>query len=469
MMELTPDLDANKPMPLYMQLYDYIKNKILQGHIRKGTTLPSIRVLSKHLGISRNTVESAYGQLIAEGYVESKPRVGLIVKELDEELQPNLRQLKTYEIIANEQYVDKPKYDFRYGNIDTANFPMKVWRKCMNEALDAELEQILWYGERQGDIELRQQIAHYLFQARGIHCSYKQIVINSGIHQMTGLLCQLFSQQKDIIAMENPSYDGIRSVFMNHHYQIIPISLKEDGLNVDELEKSNANMVYVTPSHQLPLGMVLPIGKRQKLLRWAAKKNAFIIEDDYDSEFRYENKPIPALKALDTQDRVIYLGTFSKVLTPAIRVSYMVLPHQLVEVFQKKFHNYNQPVATMIQKALAIFMKQGHLERHIRKMRNIYAKKQQTLITAIRENFGDSATIIGEKAGLHLLIQLNNDYDVDDLVKKAENAGIKVYSAAKYWFGDVSSPPPYILLGFGGMSEFDIMEGIRLLKKVWGI
>jgi GntR family transcriptional regulator / MocR family aminotransferase len=466
MIELTPDLDANKPAPLYMQLYEYIKNKILQGHIQKGTALPSIRVLSKHLGISRNTIEAAYGQLIAEGYIESKPRVGFIVKELDEELQPKWMSPKIIHT-SIQQNIEKPQYDFRYGHIDTSHFPMKVWRKCMNEALDAELEQILWYGERKGDIELRQQIADYLFQARGIYCSYEQIVIGSGIHQMTGLLCQLFSQQTDIVAMENPSYDGIRSVFTNHHYQIIPISLEEDGLNLKELEESNANIVYVTPSHQLPLGMVLPIGKRQKLLKWAAKMNAFIIEDDYDSEFRYESKPIPALKALDTEDRVIYLGTFSKVLTPAIRVSYMVLPHQLLEAFQKKFHNYNQPVATMIQKSLALFMKQGHLERHIRKMRNIYARKQQTLITAIRENFGNRATIIGEKAGLHLLIQLKNLSNVDELVTKAERAGIKVYSAAKYWFDKSSPPPSYILLGFGGMSENDIIEGVRLLKKVW--
>jgi GntR family transcriptional regulator / MocR family aminotransferase len=466
MIELTPDLDANKPVPLYMQLYEYIKNKILQGHIQKDAALPSIRVLSKHLGISRNTVETAYGQLIAEGYVESKPRVGFIVKELDEELQPNWVPPKIIHT-SIEQNIEKPPYDFRYGNIDTSHFPMKVWRKCMNEALDGELEQILWYGERKGDTGLRKQIADYLFQARGIHCSHEQIIIGSGIHQITGLLCQLFSQKTDTVAMENPSYDGIRTVFANHHYRILPISLEEDGLSLEELEKSDTNIVYVTPSHQLPLGMVLPIGKRQKLLKWTEKTNAFIIEDDYDSEFRYESKPIPALKALDTEDRVIYLGTFSKVLTPAIRVSYMVLPHCLLEVFQKKFYNYNQPVSTIIQKTLYLFMKYGYFERHIRKMRHIYAKKQQTLITAIREHFGNNATIIGEKAGLHLLVHLKNHNNVDELVIKAEEAGIKVYSAAKYWFGESGKPPAYVVLGFGGMNENDIRDGVRLLKKVW--
>ena len=468
MIELTPELDVGKQQPLYMQLYVYIRTQIVQGNIEKGNKLPSIRQLSKHLGISRNTVETAYAQLIAEGYVESKPRIGVIVKELDEEIFPSLKLSQLNKSITV-QKTEKIKYDFRYGNIDTAHFPLKIWRKCINEALDRERDGMFWYGERQGDVELRQQIAHYLFQSRGIHCSYEQIVIGSGIHQITGLLCQLFKGQAPKIAMENPCYDGIRSVFVNHNFQIIPIPLEDDGINIKELTSCNARLAYVTPSHQLPLGMVLPIGKRQKLLRWAVHSSAYIIEDDYDSEFRYESKPIPALKALDTHDRVIYLGTFSKVLTPSIRVSYLVLPRPLLTAFQKTFHNYNQPVATLIQQALAEFMKQGHLERHIRKMRTIYARKQKTLIRTLHECFGERVDIIGEKAGLHLLIQIKGFSHVRELVEKAESAGIKVYSAAKYWHGDTSTPPTFILLGFGGMEETGIIDGIRELKMVWNI
>ena len=464
MFELIPHLDATKGAPLYLQLYEYIKTQILQGHLKPGDYLPSVRALSNHLGISRNTVEGAYAQLKAEGYVESKPRVGLIINELDEEIHP-LPKTK-HEIKSSEkQTTSKPKYDFRYGNIDTEHFPMKLWRKCMNEAMDMEREQILWYGERQGDSELREQIKDYIFKARGIQCSLDQIIIGAGIHQMAGLLCQLFST--NTIAIENPSYDGIRSVFQNHQFSLLPISLEKDGINIEELEKSPSKIVYVTPSHQLPMGMVLPIGKRQKLLSWAVKNKGFIIEDDYDSEYRYESKPIPALKAFDTHDRVIYLGTFSKVLTPALRVSYMVLPSTLLKAFQRKFHRYNQPVSTIIQKALALFMKYGYLERHIRKMRTIYAKKQQVLIQTIHECFGEKATIIGEKAGLHLLIQINDVKNVERFVQKAEEAGIKIYSAAKYWFDHTKTPPPYLLLGFGGLSEKEIQEGIRLLKDIW--
>ncbi|MCZ0755003.1 MocR-like pyridoxine biosynthesis transcription factor PdxR [Anoxybacillus sp. J5B_2022] len=466
MIELTPHLDATKRIPLYEQLYEYMKREMLQGHIRKGTRLPSIRALSRHLSISRNTVEAAYAQLVAEGYIESMPRQGFVVQEFTEECGANGSLQKTYEHSPPTDAI-KPIYDFRYGNIDITHFPHKVWRACMNEAMDAPLDELLWYGERQGDRKLRQEIVRYLFQARGIHCSCEQVVIGAGIHQMTGLLCQLFSSETDLIAMENPSYDGIRAVFTNHRYRIVPISLEKDGLNITELEQREANIVYVTPSHQLPLGMVLPIGKRQRLLKWAEKIDGFIIEDDYDSEFRYEGKPIPALKALDTQERVIYIGTFSKVLTPAIRVCYMVLPVRLLETFRKKFSCYNQPVATIVQKALALFMERGHLERHIRKMRNVYAKKRQALIAAIDENFGPNAIIIGEKAGLHLLVRFPHVTDVSGFVERAKHEGISIYSAAKYWFDPTTSPLPYILLGFGGMSEHEIKEGVRLLRGLF--
>ncbi|WP_233414689.1 MocR-like pyridoxine biosynthesis transcription factor PdxR [Thermaerobacillus caldiproteolyticus] len=465
MIELSPVFDTTTRIPLYIQLYEYLKTEIINKNIAKGSKLPSIRALSKHLGISKNTVEGAYQQLLAEGYIESKPRVGFIVKELEEPLVPSLSETQQHSPMPPAE--QSMRYDFRYGHIDTTHFPMKAWRKCMNEALEMEPEKILWYGERKGDFDLRREIKNYLYQARGILCSPEQIIIGSGIQQLTSLICQLFDSKTCAIAMENPSYDGIRSVFLNHHFQVLPISLEEDGLNIEELETSNANVVYVTPSHQLPLGMVLPIGKRQKLLKWAAKNSAWIIEDDYDSEFRYESQPIPALKALDMQNRVIYLGTFSKVLTPSIRVSYMVLPNCLLERFSQIFYNYNQPVSTIIQKTLYLFMKYGYFERHIRKMRHTYAKKQQTLITAIREYFGDNATVIGEKAGLHLLMNLKNYNNVDELVIKAEKAGIKVYSAAKYWFGKSGTPPSYVLLGFGGMNEKDIIDGVRLLKKVW--
>jgi GntR family transcriptional regulator / MocR family aminotransferase len=463
--ELQPILDSTNGTPLYMQLYTYIKEEIANGHLKKGSKLPSIRVLSQHLAISKTTVETAYQQLLAEGYIESKPRVGFIVQELEEPLAPQVPQI---DVLAEAPKTNPILYNFRYGHIDLDHFPLKTWRKCLLAAMDAERSEWLWYGDRQGDIDLREEIQRYLYYARGIHCSPEQIVIGSGTPQLIGLLCQLFDFRHDVVALENPCYNVIRTVFQNHHFSILPIELEEDGLNIEQLQTTNAKVVYVTPSHQLPLGMVLPIGKRQKLLKWAQQSNGFIIEDDYDSEFRYGSKPIPALKALDTEDRVVYIGTFSKVFTPAIRTSYMVLPQRLLARFHERCANYHQTVATIIQKALARFMREGHFERHVRRMRTIYAKKRQALIGAIREYFGDQATIIGDKAGLHLLVEIK-DKDAAELVQKAEKAGILVYSAAKYWFGNGGTPPPYLLLGFGGMSEKDIRAGISELKRVWEI
>ncbi|OXB92059.1 PLP-dependent aminotransferase family protein [Parageobacillus galactosidasius] len=464
-MELQPILDPTNGTPLYMQLYMYIKEEITNGHLQKGSKLPSIRALSQHLGISKNTVETAYQQLLAEGYIESKPRVGFIVQELEEPLAPQVSQI---DVLPEAPKSTPIRYNFRYGHIDLDHFPMKTWRKCLLAAIDAERSELLWYGDRQGDIGLRKEIQRYLYHARGIRCSAEQIIIGSGTPQLIGVLCQLFDLRHDAVALENPCYNVIRTMFQNHHFSVIPIELEEDGLNIDQLQTTNAKVVYVTPSHQLPLGMVLPIGKRQKLLKWAQQANGFIIEDDYDSEFRYGSKPIPALKALDTEDRVVYIGTFSKVFTPAIRTSYMVLPQHLLERFHERCSNYHQTVATVVQKALAHFMREGHFERHVRRMRTIYAKKRQALIEAIREYFGDQATIIGDKAGLHLLVKIKGK-DTIELVQKAEQAGILVYSAAKYWFGNRGTPPSYLLLGFGGMNEADIRTGISELKRVWEI
>ncbi|QXJ36984.1 HTH-type transcriptional regulatory protein GabR [Parageobacillus caldoxylosilyticus] len=464
-MELQPILDPTNRTPLYMQVYTYIKEEIANGHLQKGSKLPSIRALSQHLAISKNTVEAAYQQLLAEGYIESKPRVGFIVKELEEPLQSFVFQP---DVLVKAPKSKQIRYNFRYGHIDLAHFPMKTWRKCLLAAMDSEQSELLWYGDRQGDIGLREEIQHYLYYTRGIRCSAEQIVIGSGTPQLIGVLCQLFDFRHDAVALENPCYDVIRTVFQNHHFSILPIELEEDGLNIDQLQTTNAKLVYVTPSHQLPLGMVLPIGKRQKLLKWTQQSNGLIIEDDYDSEFRYGSKPVPALKALDTEDRVIYVGTFSKVFTPAIRTSFVVLPQSLLARFHERCANYHQTVPIIIQKALARFMREGHFERHIRRMRTIYAKKRQALIEAIREYFGDQATIIGDKAGLHLLVKIK-DKNANELVQKAEKAGIFVYSAAKYWFGNDGTPPSYILLGFGGMSEEGIRAGIRELKRVWEI
>lgn len=469
MLELTPLLDKDSKIALYVQLYQYIKHRIEEGKVPTGTILPSIRYLSAQLKISKNTVESAYHQLLAEGYVESKERVGLKVLPLEkpEYTSPIHEDLsKTKETYNKKQ--ETYHYDFKYGDIDIPSFPLLIWKRCLSQALINEPEQLLNPGEIKGDIELRRELAHYLFQSRGVSCSADQIVICSGTQHAISLITQLLSTVGHSVAMENPSYDGAQSIFKNHGWQINAIELEDDGINIEQLQEVKAKVAYITPSHQFPYGMVLPINKRMLLLEWAIKSQSFIIEDDYDSEFRYQGQPIPSLKALDTKERVIYLGTFSKCFTPAVRVSYIVLPQNLMDVYQHMYVNYYQSVPSVIQKGLALFMKEGYFTTHIRKMRKVYENKHKKLVDALNKYMGNNIEIIGQKAGLHLLVKVKNNRTTKELVNAAKKVGVKVYDPTLYALNDKTKiNSSLIMMGYGGLSEEKIEKGVHLLHKAW--
>lgn len=465
-MEITPYINRTHHLSLYIQLYQFFRTEIEEGRIPAGHKLPSIRQLSQQLNISRNTVENSYQQLIAEGYVESKPKSGLVVLAL-EELQikgdKNHSSLK----IDTKQAPPKPIFDFQYGDIDLDNFPYKIWRKCMLDAMDEHKQEIFAYGDKKGQLGLREEIANYLYYARGVNCSAEHIVLCSGSQSSIMLLCQLLSLNQEFVAVEDPGYDGVRSVFENFSSKVIPISLESDGLNLEELAISKAKICYVTPSHQFPMGMILSIQKRMKLLHWANQTGSYIIEDDYDGEFRYQGLPIPSLTSLDSFDRVIYLGTFSKAFLPAARVSYLVLPDELLQKYNRQFQHFNQTISPIMQEALYLFMKNGHYTRHIRKMRKIYHQKHKTLLSAIEDFFDHQVQIIGQKAGLHILLQFQN-INVYQLVEKAEEKGIKIYLTENFTFnsdGDNWNQP--VMLGFGGMNEEHIKKGLQLLSEVW--
>ncbi len=463
MIEITPLLDKQGRNPLYSQLYIYIKEQIESGSISEGAKLPSIRKLSQYLKISKNTVEAAYQQLLAEGYLESKRRNGLIVLPLEEvSLTCSPVQFSPLESLKEKKY----RYDFCYGDIELNRFPMSIWKRCLSDSLNKDPYQILGYGHPQGDQELRIEIAKYLFQSRGVSCNPNQILICSGTQHSISMLLQLLSLGGQIVAMEDPGYNGVRTVFKNHGCKITPISIEYDGLNIEELQSKNVNAVYVTPSHQFPLGMVLSIQKRIKLLQWATQNDAIIIEDDYDSEFRYFGQPIPSLKAMDSGERVVYLGTFSKSFLPAARLSYMVLPSTMIEKLDKVFSLYNQPASPIIQQAMFLFMNRGHFSGHIRKMRRLYQAKHKTLISAIHLYMGDRVNIIGSKSGLHILLDIKQR-ECSQLIELATQSGVKVYSPKIHWIEHEKCPSSFVLLGFGGMSEEEIEEGIRLLSNAW--
>lgn len=463
MIEITPLLDKQGKHPLYSQLYTYIKDQIESGLIAEGTKLPSIRELAHYLKISKNTVEAAYQQLLAEGYVDSKSRNGIRVLPLEDvNTNRNSVQVGSTKDINWKRY----RYDFNYGDIEWHRFPMKIWKKCLSDGLNGDPYRILGYGHPHGEEELREEIAKYVFQSRGVSCSPNQIIICSGTQNAVSMLLQFLSLGGQNIAMEEPGYNGVRTIFKNHGCEITPISVDSDGLNIEELQSSNVNAVYVTPSHQFPLGMVMSVQKRMKLLQWANQNDAVIIEDDYDSEFRYVGQPIPSLKALDSGERVVYLGTFSKSFLPAARLSYIVLPTNMLEKRDEIFSVYSQPASPIIQQAVFLFMNRGHFAGHIRKMRRLYQAKHKALVTAISLYMGDRVSIIGSKSGLHLLLDVKDRESVQLIERAAEN-GVKVYSPNVHWMNSERCPASLVLLGFGGMSEDDIEEGIRLLSYAW--
>ncbi|WP_090572726.1 PLP-dependent aminotransferase family protein [Paenibacillus sp. OV219] len=465
MISLTPKLEKESESPLYDQLYRYIRKQIEDGALAVNDRLPSIRQLSAHLLVSKNTIEAAYQQLLSEGYLQSRPRSGIFVLPLEQLPVASVRQMKEQPSQEISEQGRAGTIDFEYGDVELELFPVKVWKKCLAEAMDDRLHEVVGYGDRQGHLGLREEIARYLFQSRGVSCSADQIFLSAGTAQAISLLCQLLPLTERI-AMEEPGYNGARAVFVNHLREIVPIPLEEDGLSIEALRGSGANVVYVTPSHQFPIGIVMPVQKRGKLLQWAYEQGGFILEDDYDSEFRYQGQPIPALKALDRSDRVIYLGTFSKSFLPGARLSYVVLPESLADTYREGLQNYSQSVSTLIQTAMYLFMRDGGFERHVRKMRKLYQTRHRTLLRAIHDQLESRVGVIGQKSGMHLLLNVIGR-DCEELIQLAAQRGVQVYSPMKHWTNPADCPRSYIMLGFAGLQEEQIREGVSRLRQAW--
>ncbi|RJE91392.1 PLP-dependent aminotransferase family protein [Paenibacillus sp. 1011MAR3C5] len=457
--------------PLYIQLYSYIRSGIEGGSLPAGEALPSIRQLAQHLGISKNTVESAYGQLVAEGYLENRERAGYLILPLEQfpygiaPAQVPANGVK--KPVSTQQPHAAVQYDFHYGDIAFDRFPHSLWKSCVTEALSADYVHVLGYGNRMGHPGLREEIAEYVYQSRGVICEANQIIISAGTQHLMSVLVQLLQLSNETIAMEEPGYSGVKSVLRNLGCTLISIEVESDGIDVSQLgDTENVKLVYVTPSHQFPLGMVMPIQKRYRLLQWATERGSYVLEDDYDSEYRYSSAPIPALKALDSNDRVIYMGTFSKSFLPSARLSYAILPHSLLNTCGEKLTFLSPSVSPLIQEAVWLFMKKGHFARHLRRMRRVYQARHKALTEAIQEVFGDQCGIIGDSSGMHLLLDVKGR-QASELIPLAERFGCRVYPPDKHWNIPSDCPESYIMLGFGGLDERRLQEGIQQLGRAW--
>ena len=423
-------LDTSKKEPLYEQIYNSIKEEIITGVLPFGARLPSARRLSKHLDVSRNTVDTAYAQLCAEGYIESKPKRGFFVCQVEE-----LAELHIPVKIEEEEEEIRPEkipYDFSSAGVDMEQFPYHIWRKLLKEIMINDNSELFQKGNFQGDLELRKAIMYYLRQSRGVHVHASQIVVAAGIKELD--------------------------------FKIHPISMDESGMCVEQLQKTDANLAYVTPAHQYPTGVIMPIGRRSQLLGWAKKDpDHYIIEDDYDSEFRYHGKPIPAMQGLDDGENVIYMGTFSKAIAPAIRASYMVLPKKLAKRYQQIGQTFSCAVSRIDQKVLTLFLTEGHFERHLNRMRNIYKEKHDLLIKKIKKLNSD-IQIYGHGAGAHIIVRFPVS-DQKEFQKKLRQKGVMIYPLSWYYIEGKPLKEEYIL-GFTRMKKEDMIRGIEIIGEV---
>ena len=464
MFEITIALEEKSKMPLYEQIYAHIRNEIQLGHLQCAEKLPSTRALAMHLEVSRSTVDLAYEQLRLEGYIEAIPCRGFFVAEIRNLY--SFDRTNNIEAKPSEKKEVKYQYDFTPYGVDLKSFPYNTWRKLSKDILSDDRAELFRLGDSKGEYALRKVIANYLHQSRGVHCSAEQIVIGAGSDYMILLLHILLGNEM-CVAFENPTYTKAYNVFERLGYQMCTVPTNADGIDIESLHKTDADLAYVMPSHQYPLGTIMPVKRRLALLDWASKRQGrYIVEDDYDSEFRYKGKPIPALQGYDTQEKVIYLGTFSKAIAPAIRISYMVLPKPLLKIFEIRGKVLSSSVSKVDQMILCAFIGNHHFERHLNKTRALYKSRHDVLIQCLKPLLS-VCEISGEHGGVHLLLTFHNGKTEKELIARAREEGVRVYGLSEYCVNKVAQNNATILLGYANMKEKDIQRACDKLLFAW--
>ena len=478
-------LDHHIKMPMYRQLCDWFRRAIISGQMRRGQRVPSTRSLAAELQISRIPVLNAYEQLLAEGYFETFVGAGTCVagsipnekrrppavgtqgglKDKVQKRGPR-RKSRRGAALANlpaQSWLDNLGA-FRVSLPALDHFPIRVWSKLMARHSRRPSKAILAYADAMGYLPFREAIAEYLGTVRGVRCDASQILVTTGSQQALQLSAQVLLDPKDRVCLEEPGYPGARHAFIMAGAQLVPISVDRDGLNVEELIRRarGARAVYVTPSHQYPTGMTMSATRRLLLLNWAAHCGAWIIEDDYDSEYRFGSRPISSLQGLDTDERVIYVGTFSKVLFPALRLGYIVVPKDLVAAFFAARDAADVFSSTFYQSVMTDFIREGRFARHIRRMRMLYMDRREALANALQKQMGGRVEVIGAEAGMHLVALLPLDMDDVAVSSKAAQLGISAIPLSSCY---LKSPARGgLILGYGGVNARQIHDGVSKLR-----
>lgn len=465
MLQLPFTLDSARKAPLYQQVYDCLVSQIRSGALPAGTKLPGKRTLAAQLAIAVNTVDTAYQMLVAEGYLESRPKSGFFVLEVSKPLAPAAPAAP----LPAAPGPDLPRFDLSTGSVDTALFPFRTWGR-IQKGLLYDAPELLLHGHRQGDRALREAIGEYLATYRGVVCDAEQMVVGAGVEYLLGLAAHLL--QGGVAAIENPGYQRVRTILENSDLPCRCVAVDEAGLDLDALERSGANICCVTPSHHFPTGVTMPAGRRSQLLRWAtARPGRYIIEDDYDAEFRFDMRPLPSLQGLGGQrGPVIYLSTFSKSLAPSIRIACMVLPPDLLARYRDTYGTYANTVSRFEQQTLCRFLKDGCFTRHLSRMRNAYKNRMEALCAALEHTFGrERLSLQGRHNGLHLLLTLRDGPAEGEMVRSALAAGVKLTGLSTYYMEGADLCPEHtVILGYAGLPDRDIPALAAALGRAWG-
>jgi GntR family transcriptional regulator/MocR family aminotransferase len=482
-------LDEKSDAPLYRQIYETIRRSILSGGLPSGRQLPASRLLAKQLGVSRMTVVNAYEQLLAEGYLEGRAGAGTFVaahlpeeflqasgfERLELQEKPLTRKVILSEygskLAQNSKIILRHHgatalVPFQHGVAAIDEFPFGVWAKIAQKWHKRPPTSVLNYGDAVGFQPLRDAIAVHLAAARGVRCTPEQIIITNGTQQALDLIGRIFLSESEDVCLEDPGYIGARDIFTATGARIVPVPIDDEGFDLQTARKRSlkTRLIYVTPSHQFPLGVTMSLARRLSLLEWARERDAFVIEDDYNSEYRYSGRPLASLQGLDRDGRVIYVGTFSKTIFPALRLGYLVVPADLIEVFAsaRALTDLHSPVIE--QAVLAEFISERHFARHIRRMRGMYEERQQTLVEEARKNLGSMLDVTAAKAGMHLIGWLPDGISDREVSRRAAEAGLNLAPISAYCINQKLRDG--LLLGYTAYDEKHIRQGMKKLARV---
>ena len=460
---LTYPMEERGSLPLYEYLCRRIRADILSGALPAGTRLPSKRALAEHLRVSVVTVEGAYSQLEAEGYLQAQPKRGFFVSAVEQAPPPAVRS-----VLMPETPAVSWRLDLGRNQVDTARFPVSTWARLTRQVLSEAPEALLSPVPHQGLAALRQAIADDLRDFKGMAVSPEQIVIGAGAEYLYLLLAQLLGRDT-VFAVEDPGYPKIRQVYDACGAACVPIPLDNQGVELAALMRSKARALHISPNHQYPTGLVTPIARRQALLRWAEDTGSTIIEDDYDSEFRFTGRPIPTLQSIDTAGRVVYMNTFSQTISPSMRVGFMVLPPRLLEQYRRELDFYSCTVPALDQHVLARFLDRGHYEQHLARMRKEYRTRHDAVLASFRSSpFRNRITISEQGAGLHFLLRLDTRESDGALRDRAAALGVRLGFLSEY----AAIPSPAyahtLVVNYAGLSPAALPEAMDLLAEIFG-